>query len=111
MDISEVVAEELRVTLKGSGRNLPPEALLQVGAAFKAARAVVGSDALYETLVTRVAKRLAGERTLEATRVRSRQARADRHFRARFPQYFEDPKPAPVDDTPVFTMRHPRFVL
>ena len=50
MDISEVVAEELRVTLKGSGRNLPPEALLQVGAAFSAARAVLGNDAaLYET--------------------------------------------------------------
>ncbi len=103
MDIANVITDELRAILKQHNRTIPPQALTQVAEAFKAARAVLGSDAVYQEFVTRVATRMAGD-------ARSAQAKADRHMRMRFPQYYESPEPAPQEE-PVFKMRPKKFVL
>ena len=103
MDLSLVVADELRTILKQHNRAIPPQAVTQVAEAFKAARAILGSDAAYQEFVTRVATRMTGD-------ARSAQAKADGLWRTRFPQYYESPEPAP-EEKPVFKMRPKKFVI
>lgn len=107
MDIATIVADELRAMLRQKNRTVSPVALTQVGEAFKAVRAALGSDVLYQEFVTRVTTRLAG--TDVPQHDRAWQTRADNHMRALFPEYFEESKPKP--ERPFISEKHRKFVL
>ncbi len=108
MDFSFVVADELRAILRKNNRTVSPVALTQVAEAFKAVRAALGSDVLYQEFVTKVTTRLTAPEAPQQDR--SWQTRADGLWRARFPQYAKPPEPAPEEKS-VFKMRPKKFVL
>lgn len=108
MDLSLVVADELRAILRKNNRTVSPVALTQVAEAFRAVRAALGSDVLYQEFVTKVTTRLTAPEAPQQDR--SWQTRADNHFRALYPEYYKPPEPAPEEE-PVFKMRPRKFVL